>query len=113
MTKHFILYLVIRTLETVVENIQNVGELSLKCANAFQVLRHLQLKAEEVTLTLYLEFLEIQPPQQPSFEHPWLEAPSDFPAALLHWQAQGPGRISHNQSVKTSCLADLVVHNTG
>ena len=38
------LYLVIGSLETVVENVQNMGKLSLKCANAFQVLRHLQKK---------------------------------------------------------------------
>ena len=50
MTRHFKVYLVIGALETVVENIQNVGELSLKFANAFQVLTHLQLKTGGVTL---------------------------------------------------------------
>ena len=40
------------------------------------------------------QFLEVQPPQQPSFEHPWLGAPSAFPAALLRWQARGPDKIS-------------------
>ena len=52
MTRHFKVYLVIGALETVVENIQNVGELSLKCANAFQILRYLQLNAKEETLTI-------------------------------------------------------------
>ena len=50
----------------------------------------------------FLELLELQPPQQPSFEHPWLEAPSAFPAALLRWQARDPERSSH-------IICDLVI----
>ena len=53
-TKHFIHYLVFGAVETFLENIQNMGELSLKCADAFQVLRHLKMTTREVTLTLRL-----------------------------------------------------------
>ena len=41
-----LVYLVIRSMETVVKNVQNMRELSLKRANAFQVLRRLQFKSQ-------------------------------------------------------------------
>ena len=58
-----------------------MGKLSLKCANAFQVLGHLQLKAGEVTLEFLelLEFIELNLLSRPVLSTPGLKLLQIFP----------------------------------
>ena len=93
---HFV-YLVIRSMETVVKNFQNMRELSLQRANAFQVLRRLQFKSQywkESRCTDWTSTKTVfSPPLASNSELLGLEAVWASRATLLRWRARGPAKI--------------------
>ena len=110
------MYLVIGCLKAVVENVQNMGELSLKCTNAFQVLRYLQLKTQQVTL-----FNKISTSSAAQLWAPLAWSSFSFSRSSSSLSSSGPWKDFSLQSLKAfsqrlSCplnvwyLGDLIVH---